>query len=74
MDVNEVAELHEIVEDDFEMGYTIKEVLVPHAVSFFTGEMMEEEESDNEEAAEGEDEEEVEEEDEFDSEDEGDDV
>lgn len=47
MDVGEIAELHEIVEDDFEVGCLIKEMLVPNAVSWFTGEMMDEQESDD---------------------------
>lgn len=72
MDVGEIAELHEIVEDDFEVGCLIKEMLVPHAVSWFTGEMMDEQESDEDDEDDDEDDED---DDDFDSDDdEGDEV
>eukprot|EP00803_Ostreobium_quekettii_P001388 evm.model.scf_1391EXC.1 EVM.evm.TU.scf_1391EXC.1 scf_1391EXC:25071-31792(+) len=76
MDVGEIAELHEIVEDDFEVGCLIKEMLVPHAVSWFTGEMMDEQDSDDEDD-DDEDEDDLDEDDEEDfasDEDEGDEV
>lgn len=46
-DIADIAEL--LAEDDFEMGCYIKEVLVPNAVSWFTGELADERETDDEE-------------------------
>lgn len=43
-EMTDIAEL--LAEDDFEMGCYIKEVLVPSAVSWFTGELADERDSD----------------------------
>ncbi|GMH37850.1 hypothetical protein BSKO_05734 [Bryopsis sp. KO-2023] len=44
-DIADIAEL--LAEDDFEMGCYIKEVLVPNAVSWFTGELADERDTDD---------------------------
>lgn len=47
VEMTDIAEL--LAEDDFEMGCYIKEVLIPSAVSWFTGEIADERDSDEDE-------------------------
>ncbi|GMH40481.1 hypothetical protein BSKO_08385 [Bryopsis sp. KO-2023] len=44
--VDEIAELHELVEEDFEVGCLLRQMLIPKAVSLYTGEILEEHDSD----------------------------
>ena len=53
IDEEEMEQLQEVMEADYEMGAAIKERLIPHAVSWFTGEaaemeMMDDEDEDDE--------------------------
>ena len=51
LDEEEVEALQEALEEDYELGETFRDELIPHAVSFYTGEMaeMEEDDEDDEE-------------------------
>ena len=49
-DLDEEAEaLQEALEEDYELGETLRDELIPHAVSFYTGEMAEMDEEEEEE-------------------------
>ena len=47
---DELQELQELVEEDYDMGCTFKDTLIPHAVRWFTGEAYEDSDDDDEEA------------------------
>lgn len=49
LDEEEVEALQEALEEDYELGETFRDELIPHAVSFYTGEMAEMEEEDEDE-------------------------
>ena len=56
LDEEEVEALQEALEEDYELGETFRDELIPHAVSFYTGEMAEMEEEEEEEDEDDEDE------------------
>jgi len=58
VDEEEMEALQEALQEDYEIGAVIKDKIIPHAVSWFTGEaLMEEEESGEEEEGSGEEDE-----------------
>ena len=75
LDDEEVEALQEALEEDYELGETLRDELVPHAVSFYTGEMaeMDEEEEEGEDYDDDEEEDEDEDGDEDDDDDDDDD-
>jgi len=80
LDEEEVEALQEALEEDYELGETLRDELIPHAVSFYTGEMAEmegeeeeEEDYDDEEEEEGDGDEDDEDEDDEDDDEDDDD-
>ncbi|XP_020098493.1 nucleosome assembly protein 1;1-like isoform X2 [Ananas comosus] len=71
LDDDTADQLQNQMEQDYEIGSTVREKIIPHAVSWFTGEAVQEEFEDDEDDEDGEDDEDEEEED--DDEDEDDD-
>ncbi|GBG86983.1 hypothetical protein CBR_g44437 [Chara braunii] len=48
LDDVEMEELHQDLEDDYELGISIKEQIIPHAVAWYTGEAVDDEDEDDE--------------------------
>ncbi|KAK9918886.1 hypothetical protein WJX75_007835 [Coccomyxa subellipsoidea] len=55
IDEEDLEELRNALEEDFEMGETIRTRIIPHAVKWYTGEANEEDEDDDEDDDEGDD-------------------
>ncbi|KAJ7520123.1 hypothetical protein O6H91_20G067600 [Diphasiastrum complanatum] len=70
IDQDTAEELQDVLENDYDIGTIIKEKIIPHAVSWFTGEALQGEEFDDDEDEDDEDEEDEEDEDDDDEEDE----
>eukprot|EP00244_Chara_vulgaris_P006653 TRINITY_DN2514_c0_g1_i2.p1 TRINITY_DN2514_c0_g1~~TRINITY_DN2514_c0_g1_i2.p1 ORF type:complete len:305 (+),score=94.98 TRINITY_DN2514_c0_g1_i2:123-1037(+) len=48
LDDVEIEELHQDLEEDYELGISIKEQIIPHAVAWYTGEAVGDEDEDDE--------------------------
>ncbi|KAI5066776.1 hypothetical protein GOP47_0017304 [Adiantum capillus-veneris] len=70
LDEESAERLQDLMEQDYDIGTTIKDKIIPHAVSWFTGEALQGDEFEEGEDEDVEDEDEAEEEDEEDEEDE----
>eukprot|EP00244_Chara_vulgaris_P007151 TRINITY_DN267_c0_g1_i1.p1 TRINITY_DN267_c0_g1~~TRINITY_DN267_c0_g1_i1.p1 ORF type:complete len:369 (+),score=102.86 TRINITY_DN267_c0_g1_i1:335-1441(+) len=70
LDEEEAEQLQEIMEEDYEVGAAIREKLIPHAVSWFTGEAVQEEDEEDDEGDEEDDEDDDDEDDDGEDEDE----
>ncbi|KAH8939502.1 hypothetical protein BDL97_15G040100 [Sphagnum fallax] len=68
IDQDTAEELQDLMEQDYDIGSTIKDKIIPHAVSWFTGEALQGEDLEDEDEEDNEDDEEDEDEDEDDDE------
>ena len=55
IDEDEMEELQMTLESDYDMGIHIRDTIIPNAVSFFTGEALEDEDDEDDEDDEGDD-------------------